>query len=83
MSKLRFTPIAEQDLIAILDYIGKERPLTARSVLARIRQKLELLATQPLMGQLVPERAADELHRLPMGDFLSPNFWRDPDYPRA
>jgi toxin ParE1/3/4 len=59
MSQLVFTPLAEADLGAILDYIAQDRPLTAVAVIARIREKCELLASQPLIGQQRPEFPGD------------------------
>ena len=53
--KLLFTRLAESDLEGILDYIREHRPLTARSVVSRIREKCELIATHPEMGQRRPE----------------------------
>ena len=61
MKQLQLTPVAEDDLHSILDYIAQDRPLTVRKVTATIRQKLELLATQPLMAELVTARPADML----------------------
>jgi toxin ParE1/3/4 len=59
MSPLVFTPLAETDLAAILDYIAQHRPLTAVAVINRIREKCELLASQPLIGQQRPEFQGD------------------------
>jgi toxin ParE1/3/4 len=59
MSGLFFTPLAEADLNAILEYIAHDRPLTATAVVARIREKSELLASQPLIGQRRPEFPGD------------------------
>jgi toxin ParE1/3/4 len=59
MSSLVFTPLAEADLGEILDYIAQERPLTAVAVVARIRERCELVASQPLLGQLRPEFPGD------------------------
>jgi toxin ParE1/3/4 len=55
MSRLVFTPLAEADLGEILAYIAEQRPLTAVAVIVRIREKCELLASQPLIGQERPE----------------------------
>lgn len=43
------------DLGEILDYIAEHRPLTAVAVTIRIREKCNLLASQPLIGQERPE----------------------------
>ena len=57
--KLFFTPFAETDIDRILDYIAEHRPLTAVAVLARIREKCELIASQPEIGQRRPEFPGD------------------------
>lgn len=49
--KLVFTPLAEADVGEILDYVAEHRPHTARAVIARIREKCELLAGNPEIGQ--------------------------------
>jgi toxin ParE1/3/4 len=59
MSRLVFTPLAETDLGQILDYIAEHRPLTAVAVVARIREKCNLVASQPLIGQVRPEFPGD------------------------
>ena len=48
---LLFTPLAESDIEGILDHIAEGRPRTARAVIARIREKCELLARNPEIGQ--------------------------------
>ena len=57
--RLFFTPLAESDLNRILDNIAENRPLTAIAVMKRIREKCELLASQPDIGQLRPEFTGD------------------------
>ena len=57
--KLLFTRLAESDLEGILQYISEHRPLTARSAVSRIREKCELIATHPEMGQRRPEFHGD------------------------
>jgi toxin ParE1/3/4 len=59
MNRLVFTPLAESDLNEILDYIAEHRPLTAVAVVGRIREKCDLLASHPLIGQLRPEFPGD------------------------
>lgn len=53
--KLVFTPLAVADLDSILDYVAEERPFTATAVIQRIREKCELIASQPEIGQARPE----------------------------
>jgi toxin ParE1/3/4 len=59
MNRLVFTPLAETDLNEILDYIAQHRPLTAVAVVARLREKCDLLAAHPLIGQPRPEFPGD------------------------
>ncbi len=59
MNRLLFTPLAESDLGAILDYIAVDRPLIAVEVINRVREKCQLLATQPYIGQQRPEFPGD------------------------
>lgn len=59
MKTLVFTPSAQSDLDDILSYIAAHRPLTAVSVMARIREKCELLARSPEIGQRRPEFGGD------------------------
>ena len=59
MKQLSFTSRANADLTQILDYIELDRPQTATKVVARIREKCELLRTNPEMGPARPEFAKD------------------------
>jgi toxin ParE1/3/4 len=52
---LFFTPAAVGDLEQILDYIAVHRPLTAKKVVAKIREKCAIIATHPEIGQRRPE----------------------------
>lgn len=55
MSKLAFTPLAEADLLSILNYIAQDRPDTAVRIVSEIREKCEFLARNPLAGQRRPD----------------------------
>ena len=54
MSRLVFTPLAEDDLQCILDYIAQDRPGTAVQIVSEIRRKCAL-ANSPLIGQPRPD----------------------------
>jgi len=53
MARYVIAPRAKNDLDAIWDYIGIEKgnPAAAARQIELIRQRLAILATQPLMGQ--------------------------------
>jgi toxin ParE1/3/4 len=48
--KLRLLPAAAADLETSLDYIAQHSPRGAARLLAEIRRRLDLLATQPFSG---------------------------------
>ena len=53
MSRVVWDPEAEEDLRTIAEYIGVERrsPQAARRLVDLVREKCDLHATQPQMGQ--------------------------------
>jgi toxin ParE1/3/4 len=57
MTRLVFTPLAETDLLGILEYIAEHHPLTAMKVVERIRDICGKLRQFPEMGQPRPEFA--------------------------
>ena len=57
--KLVFTPLAVSDLDGILELIAENRPLTAQAVVARLKAKCHLIASQPELGQRRPEFPGD------------------------
>ncbi len=50
MASARYTPRAEQDVRDIWSYIAVNSVTAADSLLTRIFEKVDLAATQPLMG---------------------------------
>jgi len=57
MSQLFFSPLAEQDLLEILEYIEKQRPQAARKWYHRLCESCALLAKNPELGELRPDLA--------------------------
>jgi toxin ParE1/3/4 len=51
MSRLLFSPRAEQDLDEILDYIARDKPLAAMRFVERLREACRLLAENPELGE--------------------------------
>ena len=49
---VRYLPVAEQDLLDILDYIGRDNPDAARAFLDRMEQAIGRLAFFPRSGPL-------------------------------
>jgi len=55
---VQWTRTACADLNAILEYIAQDDIATAASILDRLEQRAETLATIPMRGRVVPELAA-------------------------
>ena len=56
--RVEWTQTAVRDLAAIVDYISEESTENARSVLKKLEETAEKLATMPLRGRIVFELAA-------------------------
>ncbi len=51
MTQVIYSPEAIDDLTGIVKYISRDKPEAARRWLQTVRQKCELLATQPASGE--------------------------------
>jgi toxin ParE1/3/4 len=69
MSRIRITPLAEQDLVEIWYFIAQDDPLAADRILDLLEDKYELLADNPHMGPARPD-IAKELRYHPVGSYL-------------
>jgi len=69
MSRIRITPLAEQDLVEIWYFIAQDNPLAADRLLDLLGQKYTLLADNPNMGPARPD-IAKELRYHPVGNYL-------------
>jgi toxin ParE1/3/4 len=61
--------LAEEDLLAIAEYIARDNPTAAARWLDEIEAKLLVLATQPLMGEAV-DHIRPGLRRTTHGRYL-------------
>lgn len=50
--KLRYLPIAQDDLISIFDYIAKDSPDRALAFVEKLDEKIGMLEQQPLLGRV-------------------------------
>jgi len=50
--KLRYLPIAQDDLISIFDYIAKDSPDRALAFVEKLDKRIGLLEKQPLLGRI-------------------------------
>jgi toxin ParE1/3/4 len=69
MDRLIWSPRAAADLEAIGDYIGRDSPHYARTVVRRIVQVVESIPRFPRMGRMVPEYEAPELRERIVGNY--------------
>lgn len=65
---LRFAETARQQLRDAFEHIAVEDPRAARSLLASIQEKLELVTRFPQMGRAVPE-LSDARREVVVGSF--------------
>ncbi|WP_039963712.1 type II toxin-antitoxin system RelE/ParE family toxin [Rhodopirellula europaea] len=59
MKKPLYTTAAQEDLIAILHYISRDKPNAAVSWVEKIEDKCLLIASQPEMGELQSKLGSD------------------------
>lgn len=50
--KLRYLPIAQDDLISIFDFIAKDSPDRALAFLEKLDKRIGMLEQQPLLGRV-------------------------------
>lgn len=56
---LVWSPRALRNLLAVVDYIGRDSPERARAYAAKIRSKAETLRRFPSLGRVVPEMSGN------------------------
>jgi toxin ParE1/3/4 len=69
MSRIRITPLADQDLVAIWYFIAQDDPVAADRLLDLLGQKYKILADNPHMGPARPD-IAKKLRYYPVGNYL-------------
>lgn len=69
MIAIRWSPQAADDLEAIRDFIARDSDHYAKLVMQRIAAAIDLLATSPRMGRVVPELRHRELRELIVGAY--------------
>ncbi len=66
MSALRWTRRALQDLVAIGEFIGADKPVAARDWISRLRKSARTAAKMPRVGRRVPEVDMDDVREVVM-----------------
>ena len=66
---LVFSRLAESDLVEIADYISRESPERAVSLIARLRARCDRLTAFPKSAPLRPE-VAEGIRMVPVGRYL-------------
>jgi addiction module RelE/StbE family toxin len=67
--KVRWTPRALEDLIAIARYIAEDNPAAARSHAAKLKERAESVAQFPNRGRVMPEIGRDDVRELLLGHY--------------
>jgi plasmid stabilization system protein ParE len=69
VKRIRWSPQGADDLAAIRDYIARDSGQYAKLVVQRIAGAIELLATAPHMGRIVPELRNPEIREVLVGSY--------------
>jgi toxin ParE1/3/4 len=77
MKRVVFSPLAESDLQGILDYIARDKPRAATRFVATLREKCQLLAVNPELGQRRPSFRSGEYRTFSVGNYVI--FYRPTD----
>jgi plasmid stabilization system protein ParE len=67
--KLVWTPLARDDLRAIVAYIARDNPRAARGVGEQILKCVEALSSMPEMGRMLPERQDPDIREIVRGNY--------------
>jgi len=62
--KVTISPSAREDLRSAVEYIAADNPTAAEQLGSQMLDEIELLATMPELGRIVPEFAIPELREL-------------------
>ena len=69
MVRLNWTEQSIDDLINIAEFIAKDSSKYSVIQVKRIRERVRLLKTQPLLGRIVPETRNDSIRELILGSY--------------
>ena len=69
MTAIRWSPEAADDLEAIRGYIARNSPHYAHLAVQRIAASIELLASSPRMGRVVPELGDPDVREVMAGPY--------------
>jgi toxin ParE1/3/4 len=69
MARVVRTASAKADVLAIAEFIAKDKPLAAERWIEQLDERLELIATQPLMGERV-DYLTPQMRRHCFGNYL-------------
>jgi toxin ParE1/3/4 len=70
--RVRYTPRARADLVAILDYIDQRNPRGARNVKRALQRVIELIGEYPHVGRLCREQ---QVRVIPVGRYPYLVYW--------
>jgi addiction module RelE/StbE family toxin len=69
MGKIEWTESARNDLKAIYNYISQDSEYYAQRLSEKIITRIEILATFPLAGRVVPEKEDETIRELIEGNY--------------
>lgn len=70
MTRVEFSEAAEEDLCDIVEYIAKDKPTAARTWLASIRERCDMLASNPELGAVRPGYGVEGCKSFSAGSYV-------------
>ena len=67
--RIKWTPSATVDLVAIADYIAKDSPRYAAGTVRKIRDAVRSLGRLPERGAIVPELQDEAIREISVGNY--------------
>jgi addiction module RelE/StbE family toxin len=69
MVELIWAPRALEDLEALIEYISRDAPITARRFAQKLLSRVEILITHPHLGSYLPEDDSQTYRELIQGNY--------------
>ena len=69
MAEIIWAPSALDDLEALIEYISRNAPVTARRFAQKLVNRVGMLADHPHLGGLIPEDDSDTYRELIQGNY--------------
>jgi toxin ParE1/3/4 len=69
MAEIIWAPKALDDLVALIEYISRDAPITARRFAQKIVHRVERLERHPMIGSVIAEDDTDTYREIVQGNY--------------